>query len=147
MEGRTVEERGNVSRQLDYNWSDASSGYQSTSFMKKKLEESHSSIRTHLRTRNGSPSKSQLEDKASLEIEVGVLDQTNSISADMGKEDEVSSEDTEKGQALRTAEVVMNMLEITNPGTLTEEEKKKVILDRLLIHSYKIGGFFNCLNF
>lgn len=147
MEGRTAEERGKVIRQLDYNWSNASSGYYSTSFSKKNLEESHSSSRTHLRSQNYSQSKSQLEDKGPLEIEVGVLHQTSSVSADMGKEDEVSSEHTEKGQVLRTAEVVMNMLEITNPGTLTEEEKKKVILDSLLIHSVKIAGFFNCLKF
>ncbi|XP_022148305.1 uncharacterized protein LOC111016991 isoform X2 [Momordica charantia] len=127
VEGRTAEERGKVIRQLDYNWSNASSGYYSTSFSKKNLEESHSSSRTHLRSQNYSQSKSQLEDKGSLEIEVGVLHQTSSVSADMGKEDEVSSEHTEKGQVLRTAEVVMNMLEITNPGTLTEEEKKKVL--------------------
>lgn len=63
----------------------------------------------------------------------------------MGKKDEVGSEDTEKGQVLRTAEVVMNILDMTNPGTLTDEEKKKVILYHLLIHSYKISDFFNCL--
>lgn len=145
VEGKTVEERGKTIRQLGYNWSDASSGYQSTRFIKKKLEESHSSIHTDLRSQNNSQSKSQLEDKGSLEIEVGVLNQTSSISEDMGKKDEVGSEDTEKGQVLRTAEVVMNILDMTNPGTLTDEEKKKVILYHLLIHSYKISDFFNCL--
>lgn len=127
VEGKTVEERGKTIRQLGYNWSDASSGYQSTRFIKKKLEESHSSIHTDLRSQNNSQSKSQLEDKGSLEIEVGVLNQTSSISEDMGKKDEVGSEDTEKGQVLRTAEVVMNILDMTNPGTLTDEEKKKVL--------------------
>lgn len=121
-----MEESGEVIKQLDYNWSDASSGYQSTSSIKKKLGESHSSIRTHLRSQTDSQSKSQLDVKGSLEIDVGVLDQTSSISANMGKEDDVSLEDTDKGRVLRTAEVVMNILEMTNPGTLTGEEKKKV---------------------
>ncbi|XP_050946766.1 uncharacterized protein LOC103499360 isoform X3 [Cucumis melo] len=125
VEGKTVEERGKVIRQLGYNGSDASSGYQSTRFIKKKLEESHSSIHTDLISQSNSQSKSQLEDKGSLEIEVGVLNQTSSISEDMGKKDGVHLEDTEKGQVLRTAEVVMNILDMTNPGTLTEEEKKK----------------------
>ena len=126
MDGRTVEERGKVIRQLDYNWSDASSEYQPTSFIKKKLEESHSSNRTHLRSQNDSQRKSQLENKGSLEIVVGVLGQTSSISDDMGKKDQVSSEDIEKGQVVRTAEVALNILDMTYPDTLTEEEKKKV---------------------
>lgn len=144
VEGKAVEERGKVIRQLGYNWSDASSGYQSTRFIKKKLEESHSSFHTDLISQSNSQSKSQLEDKGSLEIEVGVLNQTSSISEDMGEKHEVRSENTEKGQVLRTAEVVMNILDMTNPGTLTEEEKKKVILDHL-IHSYKVADFFNFL--
>ncbi|XP_031741358.1 uncharacterized protein LOC101219570 isoform X2 [Cucumis sativus] len=127
VEGKAVEERGKVIRQLGYNWSDASSGYQSTRFIKKKLEESHSSFHTDLISQSNSQSKSQLEDKGSLEIEVGVLNQTSSISEDMGEKHEVRSENTEKGQVLRTAEVVMNILDMTNPGTLTEEEKKKVL--------------------
>ncbi|XP_022933054.1 uncharacterized protein LOC111439764 isoform X1 [Cucurbita moschata] len=127
VDGRTVEERGKVIRQLDYNWSDASSEYQPTSFIKKKLEESHSSNRTHLRSQNDSQRKSQLENKGSLEIVFGVLDQTSSISDDMGKKDEVSSEDIEKGQVVRTAEVALNILDMTYPDTLTEEEKKKVL--------------------
>jgi len=41
---------------------------------------------------------------------------------------EVGSVDSERGQVLQTAEVVMSMLDKTMPGTLTEEKKKKVML-------------------
>lgn len=45
------------------------------------------------------------------------------------REDEAGSPvDGERGQVLQTAEVVMNMLDVTMPDTLTEEQKKKVLL-------------------
>ncbi|KAL1547864.1 hypothetical protein AAHA92_16171 [Salvia divinorum] len=41
--------------------------------------------------------------------------------------EEVNSSEVERGQVLQTAEVIMNMLDITMPDTLTDEQKKKVI--------------------
>ncbi|KAJ1289805.1 hypothetical protein BS78_02G192900 [Paspalum vaginatum] len=43
-------------------------------------------------------------------------------------ESEESSEDVEKGQALQSASLVMNMLDATMPGTLDDDQKKKVLL-------------------
>ncbi|XP_068657950.1 uncharacterized protein [Aristolochia californica] len=43
------------------------------------------------------------------------------------KEEEEDSSDVESGQVLQTAEVVMNMLDVTIPNTLSDEQKKKVL--------------------
>ncbi|CAN4110023.1 unnamed protein product [Withania somnifera] len=45
-----------------------------------------------------------------------------------GEEEAGSPVDGERGQVLQTAEVVMNMLDVTLPDTLTEEQKKKVLV-------------------
>ncbi|XP_073132352.1 uncharacterized protein [Henckelia pumila] len=48
--------------------------------------------------------------------------------SDAKEEDEASkSSENERGQALQTAQVVMNMLDVTMPETLSEEQKKKVL--------------------
>ncbi|KAK4713823.1 hypothetical protein R3W88_019730 [Solanum pinnatisectum] len=47
--------------------------------------------------------------------------------AEPREEEAGSPVDGERGQVLRTAEVVMNMLDVTMPDTLTEEQKKKVL--------------------
>ncbi|KAF8657799.1 hypothetical protein HU200_059959 [Digitaria exilis] len=46
---------------------------------------------------------------------------------DIGRESE-SSEDVEKGQVLQSASLVMNMLDATMPGTLDDDQKKKVLV-------------------
>ena len=43
------------------------------------------------------------------------------------KEDVISLVGKERRQALQTAQVLMNMLDATMPGTLMEEHKKKVL--------------------
>ncbi|WJZ96765.1 hypothetical protein VitviT2T_015418 [Vitis vinifera] len=55
------------------------------------------------------------------------------------KEDVISLVDKERRQALQTAQVLMNMLDATMPGTLMEEHKKKATVE-----DYKgivLGGF------
>lgn len=72
--------------------------------------------------------------KNSQDEHVGVLQENNDVinqetsgGADP-PEDEVIPVDSERGQVLQTAEIVMNMLDVTMPNTLTEEKKKKVML-------------------
>ncbi|KAL8102744.1 uncharacterized protein LOC141678758 isoform X2 [Apium graveolens] len=55
-----------------------------------------------------------------------VIDQGTSVGADP-PEDKVIPVDSERGQVLQTAEIVMNMLDVTMPNTLTDEKKKKVL--------------------
>ncbi|WVZ65061.1 hypothetical protein U9M48_014483, partial [Paspalum notatum var. saurae] len=50
------------------------------------------------------------------------------INKDPEEESEESSEDVEKGQALQSASLVMNMLDATMPGTLNDDQKKKVLV-------------------
>lgn len=47
--------------------------------------------------------------------------------AEPGEKEAGSPVDGERGQVLQTAEMVMNMLDVTMPDTLTEEQKKKVL--------------------
>lgn len=44
------------------------------------------------------------------------------------KEEAVYPNDGERGNVLRAAKVIMNMLDVTMPDTLTEGQKNKVIL-------------------
>ncbi|KAK4342367.1 hypothetical protein RND71_038183 [Anisodus tanguticus] len=57
-----------------------------------------------------------------ITLQNGSADDANSGEAEAG-----SPVDGERDQVLQTAEVVMNMLDVTMPDTLTEEQKKKVL--------------------
>ncbi|PIN26102.1 Alpha/beta hydrolase [Handroanthus impetiginosus] len=50
-----------------------------------------------------------------------------SAAINAGVEEEINSFDDERGHVLQTAEVVMNMLDMTMPDTLSDEQKKKVL--------------------
>jgi len=50
------------------------------------------------------------------------------VAKDLEEELEESSEDVEKGQVLQSASLVMNMLDATMPGTLNDDQKKKVLV-------------------
>ncbi|TKY54378.1 Embryogenesis-associated protein EMB8 [Spatholobus suberectus] len=67
------------------------------------------------------------QDDMSLQVKDGPLQHTSSSDADLIEEENVVSVDSEHGQVPQTAQVVINMLDVTMPGTLTEERKKKVL--------------------
>ncbi|KAJ7956028.1 putative Alpha/beta-Hydrolases superfamily protein [Quillaja saponaria] len=92
------------------------------------FEESDAASSIHFRSRRGSPRNFELGER-SLGVENGASKGTTSIDSELVEEENVISVDTnsEEGHVLQTAQVVMNMLDITMPGTLTEEEKKKVL--------------------
>ncbi|KAL1213218.1 Embryogenesis-associated protein EMB8 [Cardamine amara subsp. amara] len=52
---------------------------------------------------------------------------TSPVDVELVEDNKSNVEESERGQMLQTAEVVMNMLDVTMPGTLKFEEKKKVI--------------------
>ncbi|KAL6846192.1 hypothetical protein ACP4OV_023640 [Aristida adscensionis] len=52
----------------------------------------------------------------------------DSVDRDPDEGLEESSEDVEKGQVLQSASLVMNMLDATMPGTLDDDQKKKVLV-------------------
>ncbi|MCH88579.1 alpha/beta-hydrolases superfamily, partial [Trifolium medium] len=63
----------------------------------------------------------------SLQVKNGPVQQTSSTGSDQIGEENAASVDGEHGHVLQTAQVVTNMLDVTMPGTLTEEQKKKVL--------------------
>lgn len=68
------------------------------------------------------------EDKDIKLVDNGVLQQSSSgdVLAEKGIE-EGSADVDDEGQVLQSAQVVMNMLDMTLPGVLTKEKKEKVI--------------------
>eukprot|EP00261_Vitis_vinifera_P023948 XP_010656086.1 PREDICTED: uncharacterized protein LOC100249222 isoform X2 [Vitis vinifera] len=82
---------------------------------------------TNIRLGQDSWRNLEIEDKELPQVHNGTLQQSSSVDAELIKEDVISSVDNERGQVLQTAQVVMNMLDTTMPGTLTEEHKKKVL--------------------
>lgn len=81
----------------------------------------------HIGTERDSQKNSQDEHVGVLQENNDVINQGTSVGVDP-PEDEVNPVDSERGQVLQTAEIVMNMLDVTMPNTLTEEKKKKVML-------------------
>ncbi|XP_058756763.1 uncharacterized protein LOC131629977 isoform X2 [Vicia villosa] len=63
----------------------------------------------------------------SLQVKSGPSQQNSSSDTDLIGEENAASVDSEQGSVLQTAQVVTNMLDVTMPGTLTEEQKKKVL--------------------
>ncbi|KAF3439735.1 hypothetical protein FNV43_RR18013 [Rhamnella rubrinervis] len=119
--GRASHNNGKVTKLLDLTHSSSLNGY-SGDPTNDMLEESEAS--PSLRSRE------KLERKIGAElqeVENVALHQINSVDAELVKDEEVSPVDSETGQVLQTAQVVMNMLDITAPDTLTEEKKKKVL--------------------
>ncbi|CAH8362180.1 unnamed protein product [Eruca vesicaria subsp. sativa] len=49
------------------------------------------------------------------------------VNVELGEDNMSDEEESERGDMLQTAEVVVNMLDLTMPGTLKAEEKKKVM--------------------
>ncbi|KAL2503374.1 alpha/beta-hydrolase superfamily protein [Forsythia ovata] len=56
----------------------------------------------------------------------GIEHQSSAVNAEL-IEDGTNPVDNERGQVLQTAGMVMNMLDVTIPGSLSEEQKKKVL--------------------
>ncbi|XP_050379788.1 uncharacterized protein LOC126797150 isoform X2 [Argentina anserina] len=85
----------------------------------RKSETEHTELQD---VKNGVLDKIHTDDPALV-----VLDKTHPDDPALVNEEEVNPADGERGQVLQTAEVVMNMLDVTMPDILTEEKKKKVL--------------------
>ncbi|ERN05508.1 uncharacterized protein LOC18433688 [Amborella trichopoda] len=86
------------------------------------------SANIHLRSRRQTQEKSNLDSvEQQMEYYDG-LSKTSSINdvSETGGVDGPEG-DVERGQVLQTAEVVIRMLDVTIPGTLAEDQKKKVL--------------------
>ncbi|CAI9286177.1 unnamed protein product [Lactuca saligna] len=96
-----------------------------------KLMASKSSPSKKMLKTNDTDSSSKLEekDKDLKRTTNGAVKKTNStvVEAEVVKEgDDVDLTDSERGKLLQATEVVMNMLDVTMPEALSEEQKKKV---------------------
>ncbi|XP_010261719.1 PREDICTED: uncharacterized protein LOC104600473 isoform X2 [Nelumbo nucifera] len=92
------------------------------------LEESDTAANFHLRSRR------YLEKELNFgglrwqeENNRDVSQQNTSVDVQPVKEEGDNPVNTERGQVLQTAQMVMNMLDVTMPGTLADEQKKKVL--------------------
>ncbi|KAL3535480.1 hypothetical protein ACH5RR_003941 [Cinchona calisaya] len=72
------------------------------------------------------PSRSNQESKGLLP-DKDSLGHNSAVDAESVREEVMHPDEGERGQVLQTAQVVMNMLDATMPGTLAEEQKKKVL--------------------
>ncbi|GMH18114.1 hypothetical protein Nepgr_019955 [Nepenthes gracilis] len=122
MDGRPSDMNDRRDSAWSTNRSDSSSGYFSDP-VNEIPEESDTIVDIHLGSEHGLHKKWELDEKDSREMN-RFVQQTNPIDAVQVDAKPVESD---KGQVLQTAEVVMNMLDVTMPGTLKDEEKKKVL--------------------
>lgn len=113
-----------VSKLLDLTQSDAFNGY-TIDPTKDLLEERKNDANLQFRSQRDLRRNLEHEDM-SLQVKNGPVQQTGSTDADLIEEENVGPVDSEHGQVLQTAQVAINMLDVTMPGTLTEEKKKKV---------------------
>ncbi|KAL5850755.1 hypothetical protein ACOSQ4_008768 [Xanthoceras sorbifolium] len=90
--------------------------------VKDMIEDSNAAARILLRRRN-----LELENKGLQEVDNGALQKSSPVDAQLVNDEEAGPVDSEIGQVLQTAQVVTNMLDVTMPGILTEEEKMKVL--------------------
>ena len=134
VESRSSDKNDEVDKLSDLTQPNALNGY-SVDPIKGMLEDRDTVASSCLSSRRDSQENLKAEDAGLQEIGTGALQQISSVDSELIKEEEVSSVDGERGQGLQTAQAVMNMLDITMPGTLTEERKQKV---RLRIPIYMI---------
>ena len=125
MEGKQSNKNGKVTKLLDFTPPSTLNRY-ATEAIHGVLEESDTTASLILRSRKDLQRKFEVEDKELKKVENGALEQTNSVDSELVEREEVTPIESESGEVLQTAQMVMNMVDVTMPGTLTEEERKKV---------------------
>lgn len=125
LEGRASDKSGRADKLLNLSQSNVDYGYAGYP-LKEKLEELDTPAGIGSRFRQDQQRNPELEDKGLQREANDTSKQTSPVDAESASE-EVNPVDVESSQVLQTAQVVMNMLDVTMPGTLTEEQKKKVI--------------------
>lgn len=93
----------------------------------KDMFEGDSAANLQLRSKNKLKGDLQFEINGLQPENKNSLEQSSAIDAQLVEDEVANPVESERGQVLQTAEVVMNMLDVTMPETLTEEQKKKVM--------------------
>ncbi|KAK3213326.1 hypothetical protein Dsin_018032 [Dipteronia sinensis] len=125
MEGRATDKGIEVKKHLDLIKENTLNG-RSIHPVKDMIENSNAAARNLLKSRQEPPRNLELGNKGLQEVDNGALQKTSPVDAEL-VEEEAGQVDSERGQVLQTVQVVMNMLDVTKPGILNEEEKKKVL--------------------
>lgn len=128
VEGRATDKDVKVNKLVDLSQTNALNSY-SINGIKEMLEKSNDNDSIHQRYRSESQRNVELDKKELQEMDNGALQETGPVDAELVKEEEASPVDSERSQVLQSTQVVMNMLDVTMPATLTEEEKRKVIIE------------------
>jgi hypothetical protein len=124
VEETRTEKNPKVGKLLELTRSDAYSGY-SIDPSKDLLEKSKDDAGLHFRPQQDLQQNFEQGD-VSLQVKNGPVQQTSSTGSDQIGEENAAPVDSEHGHVLQTTQVVINMLDVTMPGTLKEEQKKKV---------------------
>lgn len=82
---------------------------------------------TAMRTQLGSKKDVGEVHNKGLQVEGNNVGRQSNATVDATTEEEDNLSDIERGQVLQTAQVVMNMLDVTIPEALSDEQKKKVL--------------------
>lgn len=126
VEGRVSDRSGRINKIVDVSPSNVLD--RSAVFpLEKVFQESDASVIVRSKFGLESQKKSEIEGRGLQRETNGLLEQTSFYNAELVNE-EASPTDNGRGQVLQTAQVVMNMLDVTMPNSLTEEQKKKVSL-------------------
>ncbi|XP_044464013.1 uncharacterized protein LOC123194711 isoform X2 [Mangifera indica] len=124
VEARATNKDVKVNKLLDYSRTNGLNIY-SVNDINEVPEKSNDNDCIHQSSRR--ESQIELGKEELQEMDNGALQQTGPVDAELVKEEEANPIDSERSQVLQSTQVVINMLDVTMPGTLTEEEKKKVL--------------------
>ncbi|XP_058206489.1 uncharacterized protein LOC131319996 isoform X2 [Rhododendron vialii] len=125
LEGRASDKNGRANKLLNLSQSNVVNGYAGY-LLQEKLEEQDTPAGIGPRFRQDQQRNPEIEDRGLQQEANDTSKQTIPVDAESATE-EVHPVDVESSQVLQTAQVVMNMLDVTMPGTLTEEQKKQAL--------------------
>lgn len=125
VEGRASDQRGGLNNFFNVSPSNVLDRY-GVYPLKKVFGESDTSVIIWTKFGRESQKKSEIEGKGLQRENNGLLEQTSFCNSELVNE-EASPTDNGRGQVLQTAQVVMNMLNVTMPNSLTEDQMKKVL--------------------
>lgn len=119
LEERTSDPNGRLDSVLNLSKLDRPDAYMDP--MKEMLTETDTFASFHLKSNQNSLGNQASETNGAFSHHGSSKDE------DSTEDMETSPVESDSGQVLQTAQVVMNMLDVTMPGTLKDEEKKKVL--------------------
>lgn len=93
---------------------------------RKTLEDSYTTLKSSVPFGTELKKKVEIDTGSDKPVNAGVST-SGPVDVELVEDDKSDVEESERGDMLQTAEVVVNMLDLTMPGTLKAEEKKKVI--------------------